>query len=761
MDKVSQTVGKSIPRLGAYEKATGSAKYTGDLYEHNMLYCKLLRSPYAHALILNIDTSKAEKLNGVRAILTYRDVPKTLVAEDGPPDIPILADKVRYLGDEVAAVAADTEEIAERALELIKVKYKKLPTIFDTEEALSPDAPLIPPPETSKTNLLVGMGRTMSRDWGDVDKGFLESDYILEDEYVAGNMQHMALEPKAYVAKWEDSQLIVWACTQRLFSLRTMIAHALNLPENRVRVITPYVGGAFGGKGDEPRYPLIAALLSRKTKRPVRITLTREEDMLARCRPAAKVEVKIGFNKDKAFNAIQGKLVIKGGGYNGALTNAAVTGCLRALFRCSNCRFDARSIYTNHSPTGQLRGVMHTIMAFGLSQLVDKAAEEMGFNNPIDFIKKNRIQVNDPCDTINDRFVCTLTSCGLDECLDSGAKEINWSQKWKGWKTPVEVNSSKRVGMGMAAIVHDSAFGIMSSGTTLKVNTDGTAEFFTPTAEIGTGAITTQMQVASEASGIPLDDIYLINADSSLTPVDPFGLICSSSAHLRALAAKMAGEDVKKQLLDNAARIFEVPPEALNIQNGVIYVIAKPSQSMTIKSLMEQIYIGRALPVIGKGITSCPNYPQQKAFNYGAHFAMVEVDTHTGQIKVLRYVAAHDVGKALNPSICEAQIQGGVLMGISSTLTEEMIFDDKGKVLNLGPTDYKIYTAADSPRITPLLIESNDPLGPYGAKGFAEAPVVATPGCLANAIYNAIGIRFKELPITPERVLEAIHSSKH
>jgi xanthine dehydrogenase molybdenum-binding subunit len=394
-------------------------------------------------------------------------------------------------------------------------------------------------------------------------------------------------------------------------------------------------------------------------------------------------------------------------------------------------------------------------MATGVLQLADQAAEKLDFPTPMDFIRKTHVRAGEPCDTIFDKPGCTLSSCGLDECLERGAEAIKWAQIWKGWGTPAAIRGSKRVGLGMSAFAHDSAIGNMSSSAILKVNLDGTADFLIAVGEIGNGVVTTQTQVVSEASGIPFDNIRVINADTMYVPVDPSGIVCSSSAHIRALAAESAGKNVKKQLVEMAARYLEVQPEVLEIKNGNIFWPGNPSKSITIKQLMQQIHSGKALPVSGVGIGACPRFPQ-KAYNYGAHFALVEVDTATGQIRVLDYVAAHDVGKAINPAVCEAQIQGGVVMGISSTLAEELVFDEKGRILNLGMTDYKIYTAADSPIIRPLIIESGDPLGAYGAKGFAESPMVGTPGCLANALYNAIGIRFKEFPITPERVLAAL-----
>jgi xanthine dehydrogenase molybdenum-binding subunit len=747
-----KVVGKSLPRLDAQSKVTGAAKYAGDLWQYGMLHCKLLRSPYGHARILNIDTSKAEKLDGVKAILTHKDVPQTLFGDDHSNDANILPDRVRFVGDEVVAVAAITEEIAERALELIDVEYEQLSVSLTLDDALKPEAPLIPPPERSSTNLLQGRGQIPNLDWGDFGKGLEEADHIFEDECTTKVIQHMNMETKACLASWDQGKLTVWLSTQRPFAARRDAAKALSMPENMIRVIVPYVGGGFGSKGEATRFVAVTALLSRKTGKPVRLVLTREEDMLNRTRPAIDMQVKMGVKQDGIFTAMSSKVQQNGGAYNclGTLSSSAP---LNNLFKCSNRKFEGRSVYTNRPPSGQLRGVGSPPMVFALTQLADQVAEELGFTNPIEFMKKTYRGIDDGFDSFNQILNCS--SCGLEECLEKGAKSIGWTENWKGWKTPVQIRGQKRVGIGMAINNHDSGVAFMVSGAVLEVNMDGTANFFTPVTEIGNGAMTTQTQVVSEASGIPIEDIYTIFADTDVTPVDPFGQVGSSTAHIRSIAAKLAGEDARQQMFEGAAGLLNVAPDDLDIKESVIFVKTDPQKSITVKDLMGKVEFGIMPPVIGRGRVRCPSQPQ-KAFNFGAHFALVEVDTGSGEIKVLKYVAAHDVGKALNPSVVESQIIGGVVMGLSSTLNEEMVFNKDGKPLNLNFTDYKIFTQADCPEIIPIIVEPYDPISAYGAKGFAEGPIIGVSGCIANAIYNAIGIRFKELPITPEKVLKAL-----
>jgi CO/xanthine dehydrogenase Mo-binding subunit len=750
-----RVVGKSIPRSDACEKATGAARFTGDMWLYGMLHGKVLRSPYAHARIVSIDTSKAERLQGVKAILTYKDVPRALIGESGLEDAYVLPDKVRFAGEEVLAVAAESEEIAEQALELIDVKYEELPVVLTPEEALKPEAPLIPPPEVSATNLSQAASRTLVLERGDVEQGFGQADLIVEDNYHTSFVQHLPIEPRACLAKWDDEKLSVWVSTQQPFAYRRTIAGVLGIPQTRVKVISPYVGGSFGSKY-EGRYAILAAIMARKTGRPVLFRFTREEDMLSKMRQAADIQVRIGVKKDGTFSAIFAKLTTASGGYIWSHNTAAATAIL-ALFRTPHARFEALGVYTNHPYTGELRGVANAIMTFGLAQSIDRTAEELGLD-PVEFIKRTHIQAGDECKTTREREGTVLSSCGLDECLERGAEAIGWQEKWRGYRAPVEVRGHKRIGMGMAALTHPSSITTAASGSVVKINSDGTFDLLIPVVEMGTGNKTTQAQVLAEASGIPFETIHVINADTEVTPLCPYGQIASTSAHTEALATKLAGEDARRQLLEQAAIKLDVKPEALEIEDGVIYVKGNPDRATSIREIAAMVGAGLT-PVVGRGVVTCPNWPA-KARSFGAVFAEVEVDTETGEVRVLKYVAVHDVGRAINPAIVQGQIIGGVVMGISWALSEELRFDNQGRPLNFSLTDYKIFTSADCPQIIPIIVESDDPLGPYGAKGFGEAPIVAVPGCIANAIHNAIGIRFKELPITPEKIVEALSKGK-
>lgn len=751
-----KVVGKSMPKVDTLGKATGAAKYVSDIKLHGVIYGKLLRSPHAHAKIVSINTQKAENLKGVRAVITHKDAPRVLFGECGVEDAYLLPDRARFVGDEIAAVVADSEQLAEKALELIEVKYEPLPAVFSSEDALNPEAPVIPPPEVCDSNLLHGLTRSNLKEWGDVEKGFENSDYIFEATCYTRFIQHMPIEPRACTAQWDGEKMTVFVPSQRPFEYRRSIAKVLGLPENKVKLVSPLIGGSFGSKY-QGRYAIIAAFLARKTGKPVRFDFTKEEDMLSKMRQTATHEVKMGLKKDGTFSAIAGRITTASGGYNWSHNSEAVLP-LNGLFRCPNIKFESRSLYTNHPTTGEWRGVNNGPMTFAVGQLVDKISEELGFKNPVEFIKKNHIQTGDECSSLWEREGVLLSSCGLDECLERGAEAIGWDKKWKGWKTPVRTEGSKRIGMGVAAMTHHSGPAVFSSSAVVHLNTDGTANFLTPVMESGQGATTTQAQILAESSGIPFKDIHVVHSDTEVTPLDPRGQVGSVSAHVTGLATKLAGEDLRKQVLERFADLISVKPEALDIKEGKIYVKEDPEESITLKELMEKSRFGLT-PVIGRGSTTCPSWPQ-KARNFGAHFGEVEVDIETGELKVLQYVAAHDVGKALNPTIVAGQIEGAAAMGLSWALSEELIFDEEGKALNLSNLDYKIFTAVDCPKIIPIIVEPGDPLGPYGAKAFGEAPSIPVPACIANAIYNAIGIRFMELPITPEKILKALKEGK-
>ena len=746
-------VGRRLERRGSLGKVTGEVRYTGDLHLPGMLAVKILRSPHAHARVVRVDAERARALDGVRAVLTPFDVPDVLLQDEEIADAHVLSAKARFAGDEIVAVAADTVALAERALELIEVEYEVLPALLTVDDALREGAPLIPPPEVSPGNSLEHPARTMRREWGDVEQGFAAADRVYEQTFSFGCVQHLPLEPKAYVASWQDGGLDLWATLQRPFIARHIVAGALGIPEADVRVRVPYLGGAFGSKSESTRFLMIVALLARMADRPVKLVLTREEDMLARNRPGHDTTLRLGVRDDGSLTAIEYRLSIRSGGYNWCHSTSAGPN-IRTLLRSPACRYEGLSVYTNHPPSGQMRGVLDTFASFAVCTTAGRIAEDLGYPDLFAYFREHHVRPGDDCGTVVDADGVTCSSCGLDECLDVARAESGWDDLWKGWSTPVRVDGSRRVGVGMSAFVHDSGLPWAVTGAVLTLNMDGTAQFLTPVTDLGNATVTTQTQVVAEASGVAYSDIRTVFADTAVTPVDPVGQVGSGTAHIRSLASKMAGEDAKRQVLERAAAHLGLPADELDLAESVVFEKAHPARKLALRDLMAETGHGM-VPIVGSATTVCPHFPE-KAFNWGVHVALVEVDTDTGDVRVLRYVAAHDVGRALNPAVVEAQIQGGVVQGIGVTLTEELAFDDAGRARNLNLGDYKVLTAADVADVVPLIVESDDHLSAYGAKGFGEAPLVGVPGAIGGAVHNAVGVRFAELPITAEKVLRAL-----
>ena len=764
-----EIVGKSVPRNDGIEKVTGRTKFTGDLKVPDILHGKILRSPYAHAKITKVDTSNAEESPGVLAVVTHKDSPRILQGELWCRDGFVLEDCVRHVGDEVAAVAAVDARTAETALKLIEVSYEPLSSVFTPEEALRPGAPVIPPDEvfaadaplifspgvdhTVKENLCKQVARYIDYARGDVVKGFAEAEINREDEYKTNFVVHASMERRACLASWEGGKLTVIAPSQMGNLYRKTIATTLDLDFNKVRFISPPLGGSFGGKY-EGRYGLIAALLARKAGRPVRIEFSREEEFLARMRPSSEIHLKIGVKKDGTITAIQAKMLAASGAYDGSIDSEACVP-IGGLTRCPNIKHEGRSAYTNHPPTGEMRGVNNLLMNFAINQQFDQLAEDLGMDT-VEFILKNAIQTGDLCasywEVMRGAPDTRLSSCALQECIRRSAERIGWKEKRK--KPGTVVDGARKRGVGMGIWTHHSAWSTSFSSAIVKLNEDGTVHLIMGASEQGQGITTTACQVAAEVLGVALEDIIVTTTDTE-TGVFDIGTVGSLSAHLSLKAVKQAAEDVRRQLFEHAAKMMEVPPDQLETRQRRIFVKSSPEKGLALTQLTDG-WPNLNVVFIGRATVETPYYPT-KARAFGADFVEVQVDTETGNIEVLRYVAAVDCGKAVNPSIVEGQIQGGVVMGLGQALSEELIFDaETGTPLNANLVDYRIRKATEVPIVEPIIVETNDPLGPYGAKGFAEGPNIGVCGAVANAIYNAIGVRIKELPITPEKVLRAI-----
>src|SRR3990170_2102254 len=721
MEKYS-VVGKSLPRVDAAVKATGEAKYTADMPHSGMLHGKILRSPYPHARILKIDATKAERLLGVKAVITGKDItdiPHGIIrAAPAPPwfrdKFALAKEKVRYIGDEVAAVAAIDEDIAEEALDLIKVEYEELPSVFDPLEAMKPDALKVH--DHAEKNI----SAQVSFHLGDVEKGFQESDLIMEEHFETQYVCHAPLETHAVVADFSQSgDVTLWMSTQVPFYDQIVIAETLGMPLSKVRVIKPHVGGGFGGKADTHSLFPIAALLSKKAGRPVKIVHTREEEIVCTSRRhPAIVDQRIGVKKD------------------------------------------GKRAYTNKPYCGAQRGHGALQARFVVESMLDMIAEKLGLD-PLEIRKKNGLKAGDITPS---KFI--IRSSGHIESIERASDEIGWKDKWR--KLP------KGKGVGIASNFFCSGAGFSffidnppsHSGVNIEAKEDGGFTLFTGTSDIGQGSSTILAQIAAEEIGVGLDQIRVIAADTAITPID-FGSYSSRVTLFAGNAAKMAASRMRQILLEAAAERLEANIEDLEARGNRIYVKGSPEKGISVSQAIKAYFKEKKEPLSAKGHYNPPidvgelsrfdkgEVNLSPTFSFGAHAAEVEVDKETGMVKVHKVTAAHDCGFAINPMSVEGQIEGSVSMTFGQALFEEFKME-KGWSMNPSFLEYKLPTAADMPQVKSLIVESQDPEGPFGAKEASEGTNIPTIPAIANAIYDAIGVRIKDLPITPEKILKAL-----
>lgn len=749
-------VGKRIPMVDAPEKVTGQAIYFTDLDFPGMLHAKVLRSPYPHARILNIDAKRALNLPGVKAILLPENVPPE---KYGPQvaDRPILAkEKVRFVGEEVAAVAAIDEDTALEAIELIRVEYDPLPPVLKLEEALSEGAPLVH--EDRKGN--IASSSVIRR--GEIEQGWRESDIILEEKFKTPFVHALYMEPQSCIAMVDASGgLILYLPIQTPYLTRNMIARILGMPLHKIKIIQTHMGGAFGGKLDTSLH-FIAALLALKAGKPVRLVNTREEDIGSTfLRVATHITIRIGAKRDGTLIAKQVKILADNGAYCSLAPKIVCTNMATrsdCLYRYRYTFTESTLVYTNKVPTSAFRGYGNPQITFAQESLIDMISHELGID-PVEIRLKNGIQTGDT--TIHG---WKIASCGLAKCLEEGASRIRWKEKRKERR-----NNKKLRGVGVAAMIHVSgnrgALEWDGSEVIIRIHEDGTASLFSGESELGQGKNTILSQIAAEAIGLSIDDIRWTPVDTEICPF-VLGPYSSKTTVLAGNAVRKAGEEIRRQILEIASKMLNLPFEKLIIKEGKIYHIDEEEPKLTVKEVAHyahthegrrsiyaygifepgKVRIGPSNDYYGDISTTYP---------FAAHFAEVEIDPQTGEISLLRYVAAHDVGKAINPLTIEGQISGGVVQGIGYALMEEIIFKN-GLILNPNLKDYYIPTSLDVPSIESILIESNDPNGPYGAKGVGETSLIPVAPAIANAIFHATGVRMTEIPITAERLYLAM-----
>jgi len=750
-------IGKRVPPIDGKAKVTGEAKYTTDLQLPGMLFGKILRSPYPHAKILHIDTEKVKALRGVKAVITGENVPKVKfgVFTHLPSTLDqfgLAIDKVRYTGDEVAAVAAIDEWTAEEALQQISVEYEELPAVFDPEEAMKPGAPLIH--EHVERNI----SRAPFFHFGNVDEAFKEAYYIREDKFVTQAVTHCPLEVHASVAHWDQSgKITLWSSTQSPFKIAEGLSYVFQIPLNKIRVIKPFVGGGFGGKSDG-LFPidLCAILLSKKTGRPVKIVNTREEEfMTTRRRHPFIITLRTGVEKDGTLLAIDCKAIADGGAYNS--WGPAIIGRagmqLFIPYRISNVRFEGYRLYTNKSPSGAMRGWGHLQMRFSADSQLDMIAEDLGID-PVEIRLRN---AHHPGDIMPNK--ARISSCALTQCI----RKVSEKERWRDRRVQV----SKDQGMGISCWAYVSAAKQLAHDSTaaiIKVFEDGTATLLTGASDIGQGSNTTMAQIAAEELGIALDNITVISADTEITPLD-LGTFASRTTFISGNAVKAAAEDVKRQLFDFVADQLEANDSNLISKDGRIFVRESPERGMSFSEAVKRcLYSKQGQHIIGRGnynpdtvVVNQVTYEGHSTptYAFGTQIAQVEVDRETGQVQVLRMGGAHDCGIAINPMHAEGQLEGATAGGLGQTFYENLL-TESGLVMNPSFLEYKIPTALDVPEIRTELVEDPDPEGPFGAKGMSEGCQIAPAPAIANAIYHAVGVRVKELPVTSEKILEGL-----
>lgn len=762
-----QQVGKSKIKVDGPALVSGQPAFVADFFIPNMLWAKVLWSPHPHARIKNIDTREASKLPGLKAVLTYKDVPRIPFTtagqgypEPSPYDSFILDNKVRFVGDRVAAVAAESEEIAKEALKFIKVDYEILPAIFDPREAIKPGAPIIhdekeattavPLPYEPQKNICAHVDMKV----GDVEKGLKEADYVVERNYDIHYGSHAMLEPHITTVYFDShGRIVILTSTQVPFHVRRIVARALNIPVQNIRVIKPRIGGGFGGKQEVLIEPLVAAL-ALKTKQAVCLKYTRSEEFISgRCRHPQLIKLRTGVKKDGTLTAINMNILMNNGAYGAhALTVICNSGSkVLPLVHCDNISFNGDTVYTNLPVCGACRGYGATEAYFAFGVQMDEMAEKIGIDI-VEWYKKIHIREGETSPVFaalgegRAGVEQTITSCGLDECLELGVKEIDWHKKRK------QKSSGRfRKGVGMVALMQGSAIPEIDMGAaTIKMNEDGSFNLLVGATDLGTGSDTILAQIAAETLGVETEKIIVTSSDTDLTPFD-VGAYASSTTYLSGQAVLKTARKVRQQILQVAADMFNESVENLRIEKGMI--LGKNCQASYPEVARYSLYEKNQFQIIASDSHIVHKSPPP----FAAHFAEVEVDILTGKVKVIKYVAAVDCGTAINPKMAEGQNDGAVLHGISYALTERYIFNERGKMLNASFDYYKIFSARDVPEIKTILVPTYEPTGPYGSKSIAEIGINGPCPAIANAIYKAVGVRLYQTPFTPDKLLAELN----
>ncbi|MBI3183577.1 MAG: xanthine dehydrogenase family protein [Myxococcales bacterium] len=744
-------IGARVPKLDAPAKAAGSTRYLSDLSLPGMLHGKIRRSDRVHARIKRIDVSAARAMPLVHAVITAEDISNVRFGH-GKDNTPLKGDRVRCVRDELAAVAAETEEAAEAACRAIRVEYEDLPAVFDPEEAMRPGAPQLH--EGRPDNVAF----TYDYSHGDIARGEAQSAHVVEDSYELQFMTHCCMGASAILAAFEpDGKLTLHSLTQVPFLYRRDMAAIVGMRPEDIRVIQPAIGGAFGSKLDIYPYEPIAVHLARATARPVRIVFSRQEEFLASpTRQPARIRMRSGCDAEGRLTFRDADLVLDNGAYTswGATTPFVMMQSVSSLYRVPHVRFKAVVPHTNNPYSGSFRGYGNLQATFAVESQLDQLAQKLGAD-PLELRLRNSHEAGEETGQ-GLRFV----TCGLKDCLESAAK-------MSGWKAKRRPRHDERVrrGIGMASMLHVGGgakiYRSDGCGSALSIDDFGKATLITGSTDIGQGSETVLAQIVAEVLGLSVDRVKVINTDTDVKPWD-VGVHASRTSYVAGNSALMAASKAREKLLGAAAEQHRVPPSELSLRDG--FVCRGEERLEPLDKLVRTLHFSGKHELLATQAYFEPGSVHQDrefrgnvspTYAFGTHAVEVEVELDTGVVRPLGVWAAHDVGKVLNELGLEGQIEGGVVMGLGYALTEELKVRE-GRILNPCFRDYHLLTAPEVPPIRMSFIETEDPTGPFGAKGVGEAPAICVAAAVANAVFHATGVRFTRLPLTPERVLEGL-----
>ena len=769
----TRVVGKPEAKTDAVKLVKGNPAFTDDTTLVDTLIAKVLYSPHAHARIVAIDDSDALALDGVHAVLHHGNVPRVRYASGGqsypnppPYDQVSFDDKVRYVGDRVAAVAADTEEIAQQALDLIAVEYEVLPAVFDENEAIADGAPVIHDESDMEGahDPSHNIVHHLQAETGDIEAGLAAADRVFEQTFRVHQVQQTPIEPHVAIAEWDsDERLVITTSTQVPFHVRRMVAPLLDLPVKQIRIIKPRIGGGFGVKQEMLIEDIVGHLTIATGKR-VRLELTREEEFVSsRTRHPQTITYRTGVDADGMLTAQEMRVVANTGAYGThGLTVQMVTG-LRGLssYNSPVKAFDCVVAYTNIPVPGAYRGYGAPQALFALECHMEDIAHELGMD-AIEFRRRNWTKVGDPIDIapqlgegdVSEGVMPLVTSSGLEEAVLQGERAIEWDRRDdETWRRPPDRPHIRR-GLGFAMAMHGTAIpGLDMGGASLKINDDGSFNLLVGATDLGTGSDTVLAQIAAEVVGVSTNDILVYSSDTDMTPFDT-GAYASSTTYISGMAVKRAADGVREQIIARAALLLEADPATIDLHDGAAWT--PDGRSVTHEAIaLSSLHQAAQHQIMSTASYVSPESPPP----YAAQFAEVEVDIETGQVTVGRLVMAVDCGVAINPVTASGQVEGGMVQALGYAHCEEMVYDDGGRMVNASFGPYKIYQADEMPELEAILVQTMEASGPFGAKAVAEIPKDAVAPAIRNAIADATGARINAIPFTPERVWRALTSS--